>query len=364
MQPRLFYRFLTSMKRPLLHGLFWFAYFLQDTFLHFTWMAPALPNVPDSTQFMMAVKTALVLLPPKLLIVYFITEVGIKRLLNERYNKMRAVAEIILVMLLSVALFRVTFHYVVYPRIYLMPVKLQLFNVRNFLISVLEIGYITGIAIALKLLRLQLKTKLREQNLLKEKLQTELKFLRSQTNPHFLFNTLNNIYALSRKKSDKTPEVVLKLSELLSFMLYETRKDTITVDEEIKIMEDYIGLEKIRYNERLSIRITKNIDNGSQPIAPLLLLPLVENAFKHGVSETRFDSFVNIHIKLVKSQLDFCVENTIEMGREKATNGNIGLSNIKRQLELMYKEHEMTVQKHEAAFKVNITINLNSYGKL
>lgn len=352
------------MKRPLAHALFWFVYLLQDTFLHFTWMASYLSKVPESTQFMMAVQTALVLLLPKFLVVYFIIQVGVKRILSDRYSKVRSVGEVILVMLLSVILFRITFNYFVYPYIYLIPLRIDPFSVKNFLISLLEVGYITGIAFTLKLLRLQMKTKLREQGLVKEKLQTELKFLRSQTNPHFLFNTLNNIYALSRKKSDKTPEVVMKLSELLNFMLYETGKDTITVDEEIKILEDYICLEKIRYNERLTIRITKSIDNGGQLIAPLLLLPLVENAFKHGVSETRFNSFLYIDIKLAKSQLDFCIENTIEAGREKANNGNIGLSNIRRQLELMYKEHELTVQKHESAFRVNMTINLNSYGKI
>jgi len=156
----------------------------------------------------------------------------------------------------------------------------------------------------------------------------------------------------------------MKLSELLSFMLYESGKETIPLAEEIKMMEDYIELEKIRYNERLSINFNKNIDDHSQRIAPLLLLPLVENAFKHGASETRFDSFIHICISLHSSCLNFSIENSVENGREKTSRNCIGLNNIKRQLELMYVGHEMKVEDRDDTFKVNIAINLDSYGKI
>lgn len=146
---------------------------------------------------------------------------------------------------------------------------------------------------------------------------TELQMLRNQINPHFLFNTLNNIYALTRKKSDKAPEVVMKLSELLSFMLYKSRVDTITLQEEIRVLEDYIELERIRYNERLTVSFTKQIDDPSQRIIPLLFLPLVENAFKHGVSESRFDSFVHIDLKLKDGFLNFSIENSVEQKRNR-----------------------------------------------
>ena len=198
---------------------------------------------------------------------------------------------------------------------------------------------------------------------MKEKLETELKFLRNQVNPHFLFNTLNNIYALTRKKSDKAPEVVMKLSELLSFMLYESGKESITLAEEIKILEDYIELERIRYNERLSVEFHKDLDDTSQAIAPLLLLPLVENAFKHGVSETRFDSFVRINMELKNAQFRFHIENTMPNGKTVNGSHNIGLNNIRRQLELMYKHHEFTVKPQPTSFCVEMNINLDSYGK-
>ena len=352
------------MKRPVLHIIFWLVYLVQDALLHFTWMAPYLKQTTGSKQVLMAVTTALILLFPKLITVYYFIFFGIKRVLDDRKDLRKVILEPILVIVASILLFRIIFHYIIMPEIYLLPPKVSFFDAKSTLIGALDMGYVTGIAIAFKLLRLQASSKEREKNLVKEKLETELKFLRNQTNPHFLFNTLNNIYALARKKSDETPEVVMKLSELLSFMLYESGKDTIAISEEVKMIEDYSDLQKIRYSNRLSILFIRKIDNDVHPIAPLLLLPLVENAFKHGVSETRFDSFINIDMSLSDGRLVFFIKNTIENGKTKPGNNNIGLPNIKRQLELMYKEHEMLIQDDGKTFNVNITINLNSYGKV
>ena len=116
----------------------------------------------------------------------------------------------------------------------------------------MDIGFASGTAIIIKQVRLQLHEKEKEKNLIRQKLETELKFLRNQTHPHFLFNTLNNIYALARKKSDETPEVVMKLSKLLRFMLYESSKASIKIGDEIKILDDYIELERIRHDGRLT----------------------------------------------------------------------------------------------------------------
>jgi two-component system, LytTR family, sensor kinase len=351
------------MKRWVLHGIFWLVYLVQDIFLHYTWMGTLMKDYSEREQFWMAIQTAMVVLPPKLLVVYYFIGYGLKKLLSDRKLRPAVLVEMALILLFSIALFRATFHFVVNPHIYFLPVNLPLFLPRNVLIAVLEIGYITGIAIAFKLLRMQTLSKEREKNLAKEKLETELKFLRNQTNPHFLFNTLNNIYALTRKKSDNAPEVVLKLSELLSFMLYESGKEHITIAGEIKILEDYISLERIRYNDRLSISFKKEIDDLSQPVAPLLFLPLVENAFKHGASETRFDTYIGIEMRLNKKSLTFVIENSMENGKPHIGTENIGLGNSRRQLELLYKEHSMKVSTQQKTFKVDITINLDSYGK-
>ena len=153
----------------------------------------------------------------------------------------------------------------------------------------------------------------------------------------------------------------MKLSKLLRFMLYESRKNNISITEELRMLSDYIELEKIRYNERLTIRFTRTIDDVTQPIAPLILLPFVENAFKHGASETRFDSFIYISAHLQNGQLRFIVENSKEDDGEETITENIGLSNVRRQLQLMYPEHNLDIIIRQDVFKINLTINLNRH---
>lgn len=206
------------------------------------------------------------------------------------------------------------------------------------------------------------KLKQAAQQLLIEKKTAELNYLKSQTNPHFLFNTLNNIYSLARDKSDLAAESILRLSKILRFMLYETGGDYIAIDQEIKIIDDYIALEKLRYDESLSINFNHNIEDMKQAMPPLLLMPLVENAFKHGVSETRDRPFVDIHLSINKRQLTFVVKNSAEdSSTEKDVKENIGLTNLRRQLELLYKEYNLAVQQNVSAFTATLKINLASH---
>jgi len=212
----------------------------------------------------------------------------------------------------------------------------------------------------IKFIRDQLASKEREKVQMKERYEAELKFLRNQTNPHFLLNTLNNIYALARKKSDDTAEVVMRLSEMLRFMLYESDGKFILLSDEIKLVENYLELEMIRYNNRLSLSFNKQVDDECYKITPLLLLPFVENAFKHGISETRFESFIYIDLSVKSGQLAFSVENTKDYSQEN-NKKNIGLINAKRQLELLYKDYVLDVKENGDTFTVSLSINLNSY---
>lgn len=205
--------------------------------------------------------------------------------------------------------------------------------------------------------------RLREKNnqLRIEKKEAELNYLKSQTNPHFLFNTLNNIYSLARDKNDLAPESILRLSKILRFMLYETGGESIVIDDELKIITDYIALEKLRYDDSLFVTLNTDIDNSKQPLPPLLLIPLVENAFKHGVSETRNEPFVDINLIVKQQQLLFIVKNSIE---ETATvqevKENIGLSNLRRQLALLYNDYDLSVGQENAVFTSTLRINLTS----
>lgn len=195
-----------------------------------------------------------------------------------------------------------------------------------------------------------------------EKQEAELNYLKSQTNPHFLFNTLNNIYSLARDKSDLAPESILRLSKILRYMLYEAGGEYIAIEQELKIMTDYIELEKLRYDESLRINFNHDIENMKQALPPLLLIPLVENAFKHGVSETRHQPFVNIHISVNNRRLHLVVKNSSEASPgDRTIKENIGLSNLRRQLELLYTDYNLSVEQGDTVFTADLKINLSSH---
>jgi LytS/YehU family sensor histidine kinase len=206
------------------------------------------------------------------------------------------------------------------------------------------------------------KLKQATQQLRIEKQQAELNYLKSQTNPHFLFNTLNNIYSLARDKSDLAPESILRLSKILRFMLYETGGEYIAIEQELKIISDYIALEKLRYDESLRINFNNDIEDMKQSLPPLLLIPLVENAFKHGVSETRNQPFVDIHLSVQQRKLTFVVKNSAEeFSGDRSVKENIGLSNLRRQLELLYTDYNLSFQQGGSVFNATLKINLASH---
>ena len=206
------------------------------------------------------------------------------------------------------------------------------------------------------------KLKEAAQQLRIEKQEAELNYLKSQTNPHFLFNTLNNIYSLARDKSNLAPESILRLSKILRFMLYETGGTHIFIEQELKIISDYIALEKLRYDETLQVDFNFEIDDPKQLLPPLLLIPLVQNAFKHGVSETRTQPFIDIHLLSNQRQLQFTVKNSTDnSSHERLVKENIGLSNLRRQLELLYTDYNLSVQQGDDIFTVILKINLASH---
>ncbi len=195
-----------------------------------------------------------------------------------------------------------------------------------------------------------------------EKKQAELLFLKSQINPHFLFNTLNNIYSLSQFQPQLVSESVLRLSKILRYLLYETDNEFITIEKEIKILTDYIDLEKLRYNETVAIDFKYEIDDLAQMIPPLLLIPLVENAFKHGVSQSRGKRFVDVNCVLRKRTLNFVVKNSsYSTTNYDETKSNIGLTNLRRRLDLLYKQFELVTKQEDSIFTAELTINLSSH---
>ena len=200
------------------------------------------------------------------------------------------------------------------------------------------------------------------QELRLEKKEAELNYLKSQTNPHFLFNTLNNIYTLASDKSELAPESILRLSKILRFMLYETDGEFISIEQELEIINDYIALEKLRYDDSLSINFKYEIEDMKQSLPPLLLIPLVENAFKHGISQTMDQPYIEIHLVADHRQILFIVKNsTNNLQEEKVVKENIGLSNLRRQLQLLYTNYDLFVIQGRSEFTATLKINLASH---
>lgn len=201
------------------------------------------------------------------------------------------------------------------------------------------------------------KTSEDRKNLETEKLNAELAFLRSQINPHFLFNSLNNIYSLAYKKSDKTPEAILKLSEIMRYMLYDSNEKTVLLEDEINYLENYIELQKLRFKEKVHVDLHVDMDKEGHRIMPLLLISFLENAFKHGVS-TDADKPIRIAISVQNGRLHLKTENAKNRVNKDQTKG-VGLTNLKRRLQLGYPDrHTIHVVESEHYYSSELFIYL------
>lgn len=191
--------------------------------------------------------------------------------------------------------------------------------------------------------------------------EAELKLLKAQIHPHFLFNTLNNLYGLTLEKSDEAPGLVLRLSEILDYILYRCNEKYVPLSEEINTLKNYIEIEKIRYSEKLELVVKFPGSNTNFKIAPLIILPFVENAFKHGVSKFPGVASVKTTISLTDKTLLFKIENSKNPIAQKEENYSkgIGLHNVKKRLELMYpKKYILSIRDKPETFSVNLTIEL------
>lgn len=194
-------------------------------------------------------------------------------------------------------------------------------------------------------------------------LQSELKFLKSQINPHFLFNTLNSLYALTLKKSDQAPEIVLKLSEMMRYMLYECNVPMVPLQKEVNYLKNYLELEKLRQGKKMKILLQVEGEAKNQRIAPLMFIPFIENCFKHGISNQISDGYVNILLEIGKDRIEVTIENSKAPTRPSTTgkkSGGIGLVNVRRRLSLLYPDkHELLVSETPNTYSVNLILQLD-----
>ena len=228
---------------------------------------------------------------------------------------------------------------------------------------IFNLSTLVGLAVAIKLLkRWWLKQRETEQAA-KEKISSELQLLKAQIHPHFLFNSLNNIYSFALEGSPKAPEMIQKLSGLLHYMLYECKQPLVPMEKELEMIQDYISLEKIRYGERLRIDMQIQQDCDHEMIAPLLLIPFVENSFKHGTSKMLSRAEITLSIIVKENILYFKLTNSRPVGIEEiSVNGNrgLGLKNVKKRLALLYtRRHELQIIDESSSYTVWLKVVLS-----
>ena len=205
------------------------------------------------------------------------------------------------------------------------------------------------------------KTEKKRKELENQRLNAELAFLKSQVNPHFFFNTLNTIYLLAHKKSDQTEHVVVKLSEIMRYMIYESNATEVSLTREIKYLSDYIDLQRMRLSKKVNVQFVVDGDPDNLLIAPMMLIPFIENAFKHGVSYVE-NSFIYIELKIQKDAIAFLTRNKLLTRKEDTEEpSGLGLVNVKKRLLLLYPErHTLSIDQGNQEFIVKLFIQLKN----
>jgi len=224
--------------------------------------------------------------------------------------------------------------------------------------------YVMTFVTAIKITMDWLKEHKRLNDMEKLQLETELQFLRTQVSPHFFLNTLNNIYALSIEKSNKAPKLIIKLSELMKYMLYETKVARQSLEKEILSIQNYLDLERIRSGEKLEIEMEISGEIENKTIAPMLILCFVENAFKHGVNKNIKPVTVKINFNIEGDFLYFSISNpkpaVTEFNRTINPSGGIGLDNVKKRLALGYNsnDYKLNIKDQNDIFVVELKIKV------
>lgn len=309
-------------QRILQHIIFWIAYILFNVLVFGSFYDAYLQSFAE----------VLILIPTKIAATYFMLYFLFPFIFKQKYLHFTFILSLVSVcfaLMQHTAQFLIS--YIFYPK----DLEANFFVWGHIFYNLIGVYSIVGVASSIKLLKKWFHNQTIQKRLEQEKLKAELQFLKSQIHPHFLFNTLNNLYALCLKKSDKAPEMVLKLSELLSYMLYECNSPFISLEKEIELINNYIELEKIRHDDSLKIDINISGDTENKKIAPLIILPFVENSFKHGANCE--NGFVEIDLKINEDNLELKVKNSKNKNYKTEQKG-IGLKNIKRRLELIYSD--------------------------
>lgn len=329
---------LLPQNRLLQHILFWIGIYFFDVWV-FGW---------DTQNYALFFRMVLYEMPGQMILAYVMMYVCLPLYLRRKYVEL---ATIFVATFFACAFSAHAF--IFFFSSYYAP-DVKLFSVSKLVVRGFYLFANAAIATIIKLTKMWYES----QNV---RLESELKMLKDQVNPHFMFNTLNNLYGLIDRNPRHAQEMVLGLSRILHYMLHESNHEFVSVRKEMNCVRDYIELEKIRYPGNLSISINQQKQTGCLGIVPMVIFPFVENSFKHGASETIDTAWINIDCSIYKGEFVFKIENARSSAPpDLAKPGGIGLNNVRRRLELIYGDHHslQIIDGHDT-FLVILKISLS-----
>ena len=343
-----------SRYRYVLHFCFWSGLFLYDVII---W------GLVDGKYEEKLISTSAEL-PVKIAAAYFTLYILIDRLLLRKRYLVFVLYLLASMFMVGLILRGISF-YILYPRFYPAGLQIPLFYLPKILIAIFYAYAWVAILATFHLMRRYYTDQQMAQayqqtakQLEKQKLEAELKLLKSQINPHFLFNTLNSLYVLALNNSQRTPAMIHKLSELMSYMLYESNQVEVLLEKEVEYIRNYIALEKIRYGDRIEITFNVNNHHDDLMIAPLLMLPFIENSFKHGVRNQLSNGWVFIELDIIDDEIVFKVENS-KGGKLTEVQGGIGLSNVVKRLDYLYGDsYSLKIFDEQDTYMVVLKVGL------
>ncbi len=336
------------------HVIFWLVYFLFNTIRWGTYY----------DDFLLSLKGNVIGFPIHMLLCYFTIYFLIPKFIFKRRFISFSLILLAAIFIMVVVKFYLTLFLIssnVWPE---GPEATSEFTFNYALTMMLGEFYVVSFVTAIKITLDFLSASKRAARLEKEQLQTELRFLRSQISPHFFFNTLNNIYSLSLEQSKKASETVLKLSELMRYLLYETKDNKQPLEKEILCIQNYLDLERIRYGEQVKINMDVIGEIQGKKIPPMLFIPFIENAFKHGASKNIGEVYISIKLQVEGKDIFFKASNTLPDKRmdkkHKNESGGIGIENVKKRLALGYAKNDYKLDIYSDTKSFIVALKLKS----
>ena len=336
-----------SIKEVAIHVLLWSVYVLLE------YLANMIHLSPDKE--IIFLRSTILSLPVLMVPTYFIAWFAVPRFLQKKqilYFILCVIVAMVFIFFARIKWMELV-NYINEGGYWKMPATKMLKNIiRDY--------SVVALAICIYIIGDWRKNQQLNEQLIKAKAEAELRLLKGQLHPHFLFNTLNNIYSLALQKSELTADSILKLTELLDYLVYWANKEKVSLSKEVELLKSYLDLEKLRYGEKLQLNAEFSAIDEKIKVSPLILLPFVENCFKHGGVNESGVFWINLKLKVYSDKFVFNIENSKRKKKKKTGNGGLGLQNIQQRLALIYpKNHHLEIDDNEDFFSVRLEVNFN-----